>query len=94
MIMHQNAFLRPPPSTAFGGLCKSGIRISLRGVLAFVPIAVESSGRIHKDVLDLLSDACAAIGGSPGERQALWCTGVSVLHFGGERPWWGEGDEW
>ena len=32
---------------------------------------MESGGRVHEDALDLLSEACGAIGGSPGERQAL-----------------------
>ena len=40
----------------------------------------------HEDALDLLSDACAAIGGSPGERQALavyWRQRVSVANARG-----------
>ena len=52
----------------------------------FVPIAVESGGRVHEDALDLLSEACGAIGGSPGERQALltyWRQRVSMANARG-----------
>jgi hypothetical protein len=52
----------------------------------FVPIAVESGGRVHEDALDLLSEACGAIGGSPGERQALltyWRQRISMANARG-----------
>ena len=45
-----------------------------------------TGGRVHEDALDLLSEACGAIGGSPVERQALltyWRQRVSMANARG-----------